>query len=337
MLGELSHLTLMVNQMGEIGRLKKLKPREAWSHEALDFTPWLLENAHVLGEALGMELELFEAEHSVGGFSLDLIGEDLNSKEIVIIENQLEASDHSHLGQILTYAGGTNAVNVVWIAETFRSEHRAALNWLNERTDEGTRFFAVELSAVQIGDSLLAPLFSVVVEPNDWQKTVRRSTQVPNLSANRELKHEFWLQFLDQLHLRFPNWTNTRKSLPQNWMNLPAGVSVANYAVVISGSTIRVEIYFSSSDATINLANFEKVFAQRVAIERVFGVPLDWDELPGRKACRISFSAPANVNNRDDWDTHLNWLLDNIGRLRAAVDSVGGLPKLFRDVGKHGG
>jgi len=324
-------LTRMGNEMNEIGRLKKLKPREAWRHEALDFTPWLLENAHVLGEALGMELELFEAEHSVGGFSLDLIGEDLNSKEIVIIENQLAPSDHSHLGQILTYAGGTNAVNVVWIAERFRLEHRAALDWLNERTDEGTRFFAVELSAVQIGDSLLAPLFSVVVEPNDWQKTVRRSTQVPTLSPNRELKQEFWQLFLDQLHLRFPNWTNTRKSLPQNWMNLPAGVSAANYAVVITGSSVRVEIYFTSRDATINLANFEKVFAQRAAIERVFGEPMDWDELPGRKACRISSSVPASINNRDDWGTHLNWLLVNIGRLRAAVDSVGGLPKLFNE------
>ncbi len=331
MLGELSQLTRMGNEMSEIGRLKKFKPREAWSHEALDFTPWLLENAHVLGEALGMELELFEAEHSVGGFSLDLIGEDLNSKEIVIIENQLEASDHSHLGQILTYAGGTNAVNVVWIAETFRSEHRAALDWLNERTDEGTRFFAVELSAVQIGDSPLAPLFTVVVEPNDWQKTVRRSTQVPNLSASGELNREFWALFLNQLHLRFPHWTNTRKSLPQNWINLPAGVSVANFVVIISGSTMRVEIYFSSSDANINFANFEKVFAQRVSIECAFGDSLDWDELPGRKACRISFSAAANVKNRDAWDTYAKWLLDNIDNLRTAVDSVGGLSKLFKE------
>jgi len=316
--------------MSEIGQLKKLKPRDAWSHEALDFTPWLLANANVLGEALNMDLELKEAEHSVGGFSLDLIGEDLNTREIVIIENQLEASDHTHLGQILTYAGGTNAVNIVWIAESFRSEHRAALAWLNERTDESTRFFAVEVSAVQIGDSPLAPLFTVVVEPNDWQKTVRSSTLVSIRSDTGEKHREFWALFLTELHSRYPNWTNTRTPLAQNWMNLPAGTSAANYAVVATRSAIRVELYFPSSDASQNLTNFRSVLARKEVIEESFGRQLDWDELPGRKACRISCSLPANINDRQEWDKYARWLLENVGDLRAAIDSLGGLPELFR-------
>jgi len=320
--------------MIEIGQLKKLKPRDAWSHEALDFTPWLLANANVLGEVLNMDLELKEAEHSVGGFSLDLIGEDLNTREIVIIENQLEASDHTHLGQILTYAGGTNAVNIVWIAESFRSEHRAALTWLNERTDENTRFFAVEVSAVRIGESPLAPLFTVVIEPNDWQKTVRSSTSVSVRSDTGEKHREFWTMFLMELHSRYPNWTNTRTPLAQNWMNLPAGTSAANYAVVATRTAIRVELYFPSSDANQNLTNFHLVLNHKEAIEKAFGKPLDWDELPERKACRISCSLPANINERQEWDNYVYWLLETAGGLRAAIDSLGGLPELLRGIDK---
>jgi hypothetical protein len=128
-----------------LGALTSVDVREVWSHEAHAFTPWLLTNAEVLGEVLGMDLELSAAEHPVGGFSLDLIGAN-SANERVIIENQLGQTDQGHLGQLLIYAGGTDPVNVVWVATSFREEHRAALDWLNARTDENTRFFGVEVS-----------------------------------------------------------------------------------------------------------------------------------------------------------------------------------------------
>jgi alkylated DNA nucleotide flippase Atl1 len=156
-----------------IGRLRSVPAREVWRHEALDFTPWLLDNADVLSEVIGLDLELDTAEHAVGDFSLDLIGRDRISGDLVIVENQLEQSDHTHLGQIMTYAGGTDAAHIVWVAPSFRPEHRRALEWLNERTDETTRFFAVEVKAVRIGDSPYAPLLSLAVQPNDWGKQVR--------------------------------------------------------------------------------------------------------------------------------------------------------------------
>jgi hypothetical protein len=159
-----------------LGRLIPVAAREVWAHEAHHFTPWLLANADTLSQVLGMDLDIETAEHPVGGFSLDLIGRDRSTGELVIIENQLEISDHSHLGQILTYAGGTNPTNVIWVATDFRQEHRAALEWLNERTDERTRFFAVTVSVVRIGDSAPAPLFEVVVRPNDWGKQVKAAT-----------------------------------------------------------------------------------------------------------------------------------------------------------------
>lgn len=141
----------------ELGRLTTVPLREVWPHEAYDFTRWLLANPDPLADVLGMQLELRAAEHRVGGFSLDLMGVDLATNRTVIVENQLETSDHSHLGQILTYAGGTNPQTIVWCAPAFREEHRAALDWLNEHTDEDTRFFAVEISAVRIGESAPAP------------------------------------------------------------------------------------------------------------------------------------------------------------------------------------
>lgn len=159
-----------------IGRLQRVPVRSVWPHEANDFTPWLLENADVLTDVLGLDVELKAAEHAVGGFSLDLIGEESITEAVVIVENQLEESDHTHLGQILTYAGGTDAKHIVWVAPSFRPEHRKALEWLNERTDEETRFFAVKIEVVSIGDSSPAPLLSLVVQPNDWGKIVRRTT-----------------------------------------------------------------------------------------------------------------------------------------------------------------
>jgi hypothetical protein len=153
-----------------------MNPRDVWPSESHDFTPWLLANAHALSNAVGMDLTLQAAEHPVGDFSLDLIGIDSATGDRVIVENQLEASDHGHLGQILTYAGGTRPANIVWLATSFREEHRAALEWLNERTDEDTRFFAVRIQVVRIGTSAPAPLFTLEVQPNDWGKKVRATT-----------------------------------------------------------------------------------------------------------------------------------------------------------------
>ena len=137
----------------ELGRLEHVDPRSVWVHEAHDFTPWLLANADRLSEALGIDLELEAAEHAVGGYSLDLVGRDITNDAVLIVENQLATTDHSHLGQVLTYAAGTGASTIVWIATAFREEHRQALDWLNESTGDEAHFFGIELQLVKIGDS----------------------------------------------------------------------------------------------------------------------------------------------------------------------------------------
>lgn len=316
-----------------LGRLERVSVREAWTHEALDFSPWLLENASTLGETLGMDLELSAAEHSVGDFSLDLIGVDVATGESVIVENQLEKSDHAHLGQLLTYAGGTDAVNIVWIADQFRPEHRAALDWLNERTGESTRFFAIQVSAVRIGDSPLAPLFEVIVQPNDWQKEVRSSTAAVPRSPRQETYRAFWALFLGELRQAAPTWTNTTTPLAQNWMNLPAGVSTAHYSVVFSKDGPRVEIYFNDSSAEVNAEHFDQVLAHKQAIEDGFGEPLTWDPLDGKKAARISITRSGHIEDTDHWEEYVTWLVSTAMRFRAAVDSAGGLGAIFNGAG----
>jgi len=317
--------------MKDIGRLSRTRARDVWAHEAGDFTPWLLENADALGEVLGMDLDLTEAEHDVGRFSLDLIGSDTATGETVIIENQLEKSDHNHLGQILTYAGGTDATNVVWIADEIQSEHRAALDWLNERTDERTRFFAVEISAVRIADSAFAPLFEVVVQPNDWQKVVRSTTSAGGQSKTKEMYRRFWSLYLEKLHDQYPGWTNTRKALPQSWMTFPLGVSEVKLGVVATRDYLRVELYFASPSSDVNEANFHRVLAHRATIEQSFQHALEWDSLEGKKSCRVSYARAGGVSDESDWNDQVHWLVDAAGRLRAAVDAAGGMPKIVAE------
>ena len=123
-----------------------------------NFTPWLEENIDTLGSALGLKLEVISREASVGEFSLDLLVRDLDNSRTGIIENQYNQTDHTHFGQLLTYAGGLDASIVIWISEHVREEHRAALDWLN-RTNTETQFFAVEVEVLRIDDSRPAPIF----------------------------------------------------------------------------------------------------------------------------------------------------------------------------------
>jgi hypothetical protein len=161
----------------ELGTLKRIEAREVWRDEARDFTPWLKDNIGVLGEALGMDLDLVDSEVAVGPFSCDLMAKDLVGDRWVVIENQLEPTDHSHLGQLLTYGAGREASVFVWLSPRFRDEHRAAVDWLNEHSDERALFFGVEIEVVVIDDApKAAPNFKLVSSPNRWTIVQRANT-----------------------------------------------------------------------------------------------------------------------------------------------------------------
>lgn len=181
----------------QLGRLKSVDLRDIWISEAAEFTPWLArpENLEVLGETLGIDLELEAQEKTVGPFRADILCKDIGGDHWVLIENQLERTDHAHLGQLLTYAAGLQAVTVVWIAAQFTDEHRAALDWLNKITDNSFRFFGLEVQLWRIGTSPAAPRFNVISKPNDWSQSVKQAARViddADLSETRVMQRNYW-------------------------------------------------------------------------------------------------------------------------------------------------
>jgi Domain of unknown function (DUF4268) len=308
----------------DLGRLERVDPRLVWIHEAHDFTPWLLKNGDRLAEALGIDLELEAAEHAVGGYSLDLVGRDLTNDAILIVENQLDTTDHSHLGQVLTYAAGTAASTIVWIATAFREEHRQVLDWLNENTSEDTHFFGIELQVVKIGDSQRAPLFNVVAEPNDWQKQVRVATQAGAVSGKGALYVQFWSRFLDRVHAEHPEWTRSRRPGPQNWLEMRSPIKGCGISSSFAqGDRLRHELYIDTGDRDRNLELYAYLHDHREQIEAAYGKPLSWEELPNRRACRVAdYNENSRVTDEERYDEFIDWFVDVGVRLRAALQAV---------------
>jgi len=292
-----------------LSRLEKAPLRDAWRHESGDFTPWLAEsdNLMLLADAIGLsELECVAVEHQVGDFKLDMLCTDGDDQ--VIIENQLEKTNHTHLGQILAYAAGVGARKVIWIAESFRPEHAAALQFLNENTTEELSFFAVEVELWKIGDSPLAPKFEVVVKPNDWVKSGREQARAATSSSTiKQLQMRFWLALIEHLNIAAPG-IRPQKPRPQHWLNLSIGKAGFNLAVTANtrNERIGVELYFSGSDSK---KNFADLMTHKAAIEKDIGFELDWQELPDAKACRVASWYPdASLVDESRWVEYLGWV-----------------------------
>ncbi len=307
-----------------LGKLEHVDPRTIWAHEAHTFTPWLLANGDRLAEALGIDLDLEAAEHAVGGFSLDLVGKDITNDAVLIVENQLATTDHSHLGQVLTYAAGTSASTIVWIATSFREEHRQALDWLNENTGEQTHFFGIELQVVRIGQSEPAPLFNVVVQPNDWQKQVRAATQPGAMSAKGALYLRFWTRFLERVHVAYPSWTKSTSAGTNNWFEMKSPIRGCRISSSFAQhDRLRHELYIDSGDAERNTQLYEFYLGHQEQLEVSYGRKLEWEELPTKKACRIAeYREGCNVGDEDRYDEFIDWFLDAGARLRSAIDGV---------------
>lgn len=317
-----------MSDLPTLGRLEAVAPRAVWPHEALQFTPWLLANSDVLGDVLGMQLELEVAEHPVGGFSLDLMGRDTLTGQVVIVENQLEPTDHTHLGQILTYAAGTDPTTVVWVAARFRPEHRSALDWLNERTDERTRFFGVEVGVVRIGSSTPAPAFRLVVQPNDWEKTVRAVTTLTDtVSARGQLYRAFWGRWLEILQTQRPAWTRATTAPRDSWFAMSTGTSYATFSTAFTRQGLSSELVFEAPQPEVNLTRYDAIVARRAEFLSAYGGELQFLPLEGRKKTAVAeYLSDVDVTDEARWPEYLDWLLDRQTRLRAALAAVGGVP-----------
>jgi len=294
----------------QLGKIQQVDLREVWPNEASSFTPWLEENPEELGEILGLDLE-FVREKPVGKFSLDLFGTDLNTGRKVIVENQLETSNHNHLGQLLTYAGGVEPSVIVWLAKSIRQEHRAALEWLNSVTDSETVFFGVEVKAIRIGNSEPAPMLDLVVEPNSWVKEVRGSSGGNFDSEKSKAYGEFWRTMIDEVSTELPEFAS-RKPWNRGWLPIGQGVSGVRLTLVFYAQGLRTEFYFGSSQQELNQSRFDAVFERRDSIEAAAGTSLEWEALEGRKACRIALYGPdGDITETDRWDEYRKWFTES--------------------------
>lgn len=312
-----------MNTKKPLSRLERVPLREAWKHEANDFTPWLAqtENLNALAVALDVsELVLVAIEHWVGEFKLDILCTD--GEEQVIIENQLEKTNHSHLGQLIAYAAGVGAKKVIWIAESFRPEHAAALQFLNDNTTDDLNFFAVEVELWCIGDSPLAPKFEVVVKPNEWVKSGREQARAASVtSPTKQLQFKFWMALIEKLTVCAPQ-IRPQKPRPQHWLNNSIGRS--GFGLNITANTrderLGVELWIPGVDAK---RHFNNLSAQKQIIEQQLGFALDWQELPDSMATRIASWYPsASIEDESRWNEYLDWLAQRLVKMDKVLRPV---------------
>lgn len=303
-----------------LDKLKKVDLRDVWPHEALDFTKWLSEepNLAILSSAVGIELELIETESSVGSFNVDIYAQEAGTGRKVIIENQLEDTNHDHLGKVITYAAGKGAEVVVWVVARARDEHRQAIEWLNQHTDSDFGFFLVEIELWSIGDSLPAPRFNVVEQPNEWTKAIKLSE---GLSETERVKLSYWTKYREvaQATPEFLRVFNPQKPSKDHWTTLRCGTSAYRIALLIDTQRGRIGIeFYVPNDNVIghkaigNASEFEK----RLYLE---AKPFDAKKASGvrfyKDGCKIK-------GNEKAWEgfikQQLNWALE----MKQVVDEL---------------
>jgi hypothetical protein len=269
-----------------IGKLERVALREVWKHEATDFTQWLQENIGVLNDALDLNLVNVDRERATGDFSIDLVAED-DGGGTVIIENQLEKSNHDHLGKIITYLTGMGARAAIWIVSDPRPEHVAAVAWLNESSSGA--FYMVKVEAVRIGDSPAAPLFTLIVGPSEETKEVGQTKK--EIAERYGIRKRWWTQLIERsakvskLHAHITPGE-------YSWIGTSSGIRGLNWNYVVTQDESAAELYIDrgKDSEDENKAIFDQLYANRVEVEKAFGGPLSWERLEGKRASRIRFT-----------------------------------------------
>jgi len=310
-----------------LGQLEKITDlRDVWKTEAQHFTPWLAkeENLTLLGNTIGLDLELEAVEKDVGPFRADILCRETATDSWVLVENQVERTDHTHLGQLLTYAAGLNTVSIVWIAKRFTDEHRAALDWLNEITGDEVNFFGLEIELWRIGDSPIAPKFNVVSKPNEWTKGKSGSSTVTkdtDLSPAKTLQLEFWKQFREYI-LENSSVIRPQKPAPYNSMNFSIGTSKAFPSALLNTQRGVVSICLQINKGEDRLAIFNLLKQEQDAIESELGGSLVWEEKPEKKNSHIILRNPdLDPNKKNDWPKQHQWMLETLEKFRAVFGS----------------
>lgn len=303
--------------MTKLSTLEEIRDlRQVWPHEASDFTPWLSEeeNMALLSDAIGIDITVDERESDVGDFSVDIFASETGTGRKIIIENQLEDTNHDHLGKLITYASGKSAEVIVWLVRHAREEHRAAIEWLNNTTDNRIGFFLCEIKLYRIGNSNPAVKFEVVEKPNDWVKEVKMNESV---TETQQQRYDYWVAFQDYAfkNTQFAKNFNRRKPAFDHWLYFSIGSSACNIAVtqVQKRSVVGVEINIGDDKEL-----FRSLLGHRDEIEKETAIKFDWKELPQRKASRIVIENPVVFADRSSWESQFDWLIDTMLKMKKA-------------------
>ena len=303
--------------MAEIGRLIEVDVRELWKHEQYDFLNWLVKDSNIeyLNEILGLTLIEVDKEINVGPYRCDIVATDETSGLKVIIENQLESTNHDHLGKIITYASGLDAKVIVWIVKEAKEEHRAAIEWLNNYTSSEIDFFLIEIHAYKIGDSNPAPKFEVVEKPNDFVKRSKNKDD-GELNTSQTERLIFWTQFNDRVALKEKPF-NIRKPTTDHWYDIAIGTSAAKIAVdlVNKENCIILELYIHSDKDL-----YDSLYEKKNAIEDGIGLTFEWNRLDSKKACRIKhFIYGLDFDNHSNYNQLMDEVIDKVIIMRKVI------------------
>ena len=305
-----------------LGKLTREQPRDVWANEAQDFTPWLAKNINLLNEVLSLEIAIDQREAPAGSFAVDLFGKEVGTGKPVIIENQLARTDHTHLGQLLTYAAGLNAGIIIWISPDFRDEHRETIHWLNSQTGDAVAFFAVELELLRIDRSLPAPRFNVVAEPSGFQRAIAQGATKP--SARGLAYQKFFRDLVERLHSEHPGLVYTQPDLIRydSWTTFGAGRSGFElWAAFTAEDRFRIALTITTGDKARNKGAFDQLYPEREAIGRELGEPPEWERLDTAVTSRVAVHRDGSIQSSDDHlDELKRWAVAFLPAFRGALE-----------------
>ncbi len=301
----------------KLGKLQEIDIRKVWQHEQYDFSKWLAgeDNIQELGNALNLSLTDVETEKFVGNYRCDILCKDEITGKVVLIENQLESTNHDHLGKIIAYASGLDASVVIWIVASARQEHASAIEWLNKHTDDDLSFFLVEVHAYKIGDSEPAPQFKIIEQPNDFIKSVKAISQSSNISDSERSRLEFWTQLNEVLEERGKPF-NKRKPTTDHWYSVAMGSSECHISIDLVNKEHKIRVGVWIGD---NKQLFDKFYANREQIEASCGFKLTWDRLENKKASlACTYIHGLDFDNPDNYPELMNKAIDLVLTIRKA-------------------
>ncbi len=304
----------------ELGSLKTISPRYKWSNEARDFTPWLATNIAELSNSLGLELEVENTEVAVGPYSADILAKDTGTGKYVVIENQLEKTNHDHLGKAITYASVLDASTIIWVATDFTEEHKKALDWLNDHTSDEISFYGVLVELWQIDDSKAALRFNLISKPNQAVRQAARSKAVEDLSDKRKFQFEYWSKFRDKL-AKTKKIPSLQTPKPTYWFDVSLGKSYIHLSNTCNTdeNTVGIRVYISNKIADTMLPYLE---SRKDEIESAIGQTLTWNPNPDNRDKIIGLIHSTDFSDPGKVEESLNWLVEYTVRFREVFSKI---------------